>query len=164
VSVNSSSSFLTIGPTSAISVRDAGSTRPSDSSCRPPTTSWNATSSSTAVVSEKNGFNEILSAPRANATPNAAASARPTSAPAHSSSPLELNCAAARNTAVSKPSRTTITNPNAAIPSAPRWAPRASPVVISSFMRGAARHIQIVSVSTNTAPTSMPTPSTISSL
>ena len=75
-----------------------------------------------------------------------------------------MNSAAARNTAVSNPSRTTITKPNTATPSAPPAAPRASPEAISSFILGAARHIHTVSVSTNTAPTSMPTPSTISSL
>jgi hypothetical protein len=86
------------------------------------------------VVSWKNGLSGTLSVPRANSTPNIAASARPMPAPAHSIRPPELNSAAARKMAVSKPSRTTIAKPNTATPNEPPLALRASPLSTSSFI------------------------------
>ena len=163
VNVNSSISFFTIGPITAISARLEGRNSPSDSSCRPPTTSCTAINRRTAEVSEKNGLSGTRNAPRANSTPKIVASTTPTIAPSHNPSPWLLNPAADRNTAVSTPSRYTMASENTNSPSAwpksppPRVA-RAIPDSISDLKRAAEAHIHHTRLTTSSALTSIAAP------
>ena len=105
-------SLRTMGPISAISSREEGSTPFSESSCRPEMISCAATKNRIAVVTRKNFCRLIRTLPLTNITPNAMATITPDKVPRKLSSSVEFSETAPRIRTVSTPSRKTIRKTN----------------------------------------------------
>ena len=149
-------SFLTSGPIVAMVVWFAGTQPASESSWYPLSRSWTVKMNRAIPVTLKNRPRSILTLPRMNSTPNQTARTMPTIEPTAVITPLVVSDTAARKSAVSTPSRTTIRKVNRKMPpktagELERETIRPSVPRISPDTERAWRHIQTTMVETMTA-------------
>ncbi len=156
-------SLRTIGPMSAISACEEGSTPFSESSCRPVITSWAATKHRMTVVTRKNFCRLMRTLPLTNITPKVTAARTPSRVPMKLISSVEFSVTPARVRTVSTPSRRIIrkTKRNTPIRELPLASDSSLPS-ISPFIFLPVRIMKMIMVMTKKAAASMTQPSTMS--
>ena len=156
-------SLRTMGPISAISSREEGSTPFSESSCSPEMINCAATKNRMTVVTRKNFCRLMRTLPLTNITPNRMATITPDNVPRKLSSSVEFSDTAPRIRTVSTPSRRTIRKTNRNSPK-PAFRPARRPT-LPSICPLSARPVFImktIMVMTKKAATSMIQPSKMS--